>query len=180
MPALAEHLLTLRERSGTLDGLRLAYVGDGQQRGRLADGAGCEGRRARGGGHARELAPDPLVAQVAGGGSAGAERATLSTLQLRPRARAAVYTDVWFSIGDDEGDGAARPADPFRLDDALLAVGAGRRRRAALPSRPSRRGDLGRGAVRASLCGVGPGGESAPCQKALMEMLSARCSAPHH
>ena len=70
-----------------------------------------------------ELAPHPLVAQVAGGASEGAGGVTLTT---DPAAAAeganAIYTDVWFSMGDDEADGRRDLLTPFRLDDALLAV----------------------------------------------------------
>ena len=63
--ALAD-LLTLRERFGDLDGLKLAYVGDGNNVASslmlLGAKAGLEVVVAT----PAELAPDPLVAQVAG------------------------------------------------------------------------------------------------------------------
>ncbi len=120
--ALAD-LLTLRERFGRLDGLKLAYVGDGNN---VAHSLMVLGAKA--GVHVAvatpaELAPHPLVAQVAGGASEGAGGVTLTT---DPAAAAeganAIYTDVWFSMGDDEADGRRDLLTPFRLDDALLAV----------------------------------------------------------
>jgi ornithine carbamoyltransferase len=107
--ALAD-LLTLRETFGSLDGLRLAYVGDGNNVARslavLGATAGLEVAIASPDGHALEpvagaqLTADPAEA-VAG-------------------ARA-VYTDVWVSMGD-EGTAAERRAAlaPYRVDDALL------------------------------------------------------------
>jgi ornithine carbamoyltransferase len=107
--ALAD-LLTLREAFGTLEGLRLAYVGDGNN-------------------VARSLA---LV-----GALAGVEVVVSSPegYRLEPEAGArlvddpaeavsgahAVYADVWVSMGDEDTADERRAAlAPYRLDDALL------------------------------------------------------------
>ena len=75
--ALAD-LLTLRERFGDLDGLKLAYVGDGNNVAHslmvLGAKAGMEVAVAT----PAELAPHPLVAQVAGAESAGSGGVTLT------------------------------------------------------------------------------------------------------
>ncbi len=105
-------LLTLRERFGDLQGLRLAYVGDGNNVARslaiLAELAGVEvvvaapeGYQLEEG-HGAKLTGDPRAA------AAGAD---------------ALYTDVWVSMGDEE-EAARRRADlaPFRLDGDLLAA----------------------------------------------------------
>jgi ornithine carbamoyltransferase len=109
--ALAD-LLTLRERFGDLDGLRLAYVGDGNNVARslaiLGELAGVEVVVAAPpgyqlpDGHGAKLSNDPRAA------AAGAD---------------ALYTDVWISMGD-EADAQRRLADlaPFRLDADLLAA----------------------------------------------------------
>ena len=112
--ALAD-LLTLREAFGRLEGLRLAYVGDGNNVARslavLGTRAGLEVRIAAPRGlqlteaHGAQLTDDPTVA------ANGAD---------------ALYTDVWVSMGDDEATAAERreALAPYRLDDALLDRGA--------------------------------------------------------
>jgi ornithine carbamoyltransferase len=109
--ALAD-LVTLRERFGTLDGLRLAYVGDGNNMARslmiLGSVAGIEVAVAT----PAELAPDPV-----GDGSV--------TLTADPGEAAAgahaLYTDVWVSMGDEEDAERRRAAlAPYRLDETLL------------------------------------------------------------
>jgi ornithine carbamoyltransferase len=104
--ALAD-LVTLRERFGDLRGLKLAYVGDGNNM-------------------ARSL--------VLLGGLAGLEVAVASPPELGlpdvPRSEpaeaadgaSALYTDVWVSMGDEAE--AARRREllaPYRLDEALMA-----------------------------------------------------------
>jgi ornithine carbamoyltransferase len=107
--ALAD-LLTLREAFGTLEGLRLAYVGDGNNVARslalLGARAGLEVVVASPEGY--ELEPE-----------AGA------TLVRDPadavRGAHAVYTDVWVSMGDEETEAARRAAFArYRVDDDLL------------------------------------------------------------
>jgi len=119
--ALAD-LLTLRERFGRLDGLKLAYVGDGNNVASslmlLGAKAGVEVAVAT----PEQLAPDPQVAQVAGAAATGAGSVTLTE---DPAAAvedaAAVYVDVWVSMGDEDADARRRLLEPYRLDDALLA-----------------------------------------------------------
>jgi ornithine carbamoyltransferase len=105
--ALAD-MTTLRERFGTLNGLKLAYVGDGNN-----------------------VARSLLIA----GGRSGVEVAVASPPELSlhgvpPLAPAdavrdahAVYTDVWVSIGD-EADAERRRAllAPYRIDEELLGL----------------------------------------------------------
>ena len=112
--ALAD-MLTLRERFGELEGLRLAYVGDGNNCARslaiLGRTAGLEVVVAAPEGYRLE---DGLCEQ-AGEALEAAEGAD------------ALYTDVWVSMGDDD-DAARRRADlgPFVLDSALLGIASPR------------------------------------------------------
>ncbi len=107
--ALAD-LVTLREAFGRLEGLRLAYVGDGNNVARslavLGAAAGVEVTIAS----PAEYAIEPI---------AGAE---LTTDPAEAVAGAdAVYADVWISMGEEAGAAARRAAlEPYRLDDALL------------------------------------------------------------
>ncbi len=107
--ALAD-LLTLRERFGALEGLKLAYVGDGNNVARslavLGATAGVEVTVAAPAGYQLEpvagarLVEDPVQAVT------GAH---------------AVYTDVWVSMGDEASAGERRAAlAPYRIHDALL------------------------------------------------------------
>ena len=119
--ALAD-LLTLRERFGDLDGLKLAYVGDGNNVASslmlLGAKAGLEVAVAT----PAELAPDPLVAQAAGAAAAGSGAVSVTNDPAAAvQGAAAVYVDVWVSMGDQDADRRRRLLEPYRLDDALLA-----------------------------------------------------------
>ncbi len=108
-------LLTLRERFGELEGLRLAYVGDGNNVARslaiLGRTAGVEiviaspeGYRIEEG--LAELTDDPAAAV------AGAD---------------AVYTDVWVSMGDEaEAERRRRDLAPFQVNEELLEAASER------------------------------------------------------
>jgi ornithine carbamoyltransferase len=108
--ALAD-LLTLREAFGRLEGLRLAYVGDGNNMARslvvLGATAGVEVVVSSPRGYALDGVPnveDPAEAV---------------------RGANAVYTDVWVSMGDEETAAERRRAlAPYRVDDALLDLAA--------------------------------------------------------
>jgi ornithine carbamoyltransferase len=109
--ALAD-LLTLRERFGELAGLRLAYVGDGNNVARSLAIAG-------------ELTGVEVV--VAAPPGYQLEPGHGARLTDDPRAAAAgadaIYTDVWISMGD-EPEAERRRADlaPFQVDADLLAA----------------------------------------------------------
>ena len=104
--ALAD-LMTLRERFGRLEGLKLAYVGDGNN-----------------------MARSLLIA----GGIAGVEVAVASPPELSlPEAPGvepaeavegahALYTDVWVSMGDeDDAERRRELLAPYRIDADLVA-----------------------------------------------------------
>jgi ornithine carbamoyltransferase len=108
--ALAD-LLTLHETFGSLDGLTLAYVGDGNNVARsLAIVGGLAGV------NLRVAAPD------------GYQLEQLPGVQLTDDPRVAVagadavYTDVWVSMSDDpaSADERRRALAPYRVDDWLL------------------------------------------------------------
>ncbi|HEU5142316.1 MAG TPA: ornithine carbamoyltransferase [Solirubrobacterales bacterium] len=111
--ALAD-LLTLRERFGDLAGLRLAYVGDGNN---VARSLAIAGR----------LTDVEVVIAAPDGYQLAEEDAHGAKLTDDPRDAAsgadALYTDVWVSMGD-EGEAQRRRAAlaPYRLDDDLLSL----------------------------------------------------------
>ena len=118
--ALAD-LLTLRERFSTLRGLRIAYLGEGNNVARaLAHAsvlAGMELRCASPEGYALSEADVEFAHAAAGSGRV--ERFTDPAEAVRDVA--AVYTDVWASMGDEDKLASRLEAfEPFRLDEALL------------------------------------------------------------
>jgi ornithine carbamoyltransferase len=112
--ALAD-LLTLQERFGELEGLRLAYVGDGNNMarslailGRIAGVdvvvSGPEGYRIEEG--LAELVDDPTAAVAEAD---------------------AIYTDVWVSMGDEEtADQRRADLAPYQVNEELLAAASDR------------------------------------------------------
>jgi len=119
--ALAD-LLTLREACGSLAGLRVAYVGDGNN---VARSLAVLGTLA--GMHVAIASPPAYSLEDDLSLPEGARG--LVTLHEDPyeavRGARAVYTDVWVSMGDEEEAGARRQAlASYRLDDALLDAAA--------------------------------------------------------
>jgi len=119
--ALAD-LLTLKEACGELAGVRVAYVGDGNNVARslalLGTLAGMDVAVASPVGY--ELEPDLALAPEASG--------TLSRHRDPRQAVAgarAVYTDVWVSMGDEQTAAQRRlELADYRVDDALLDAAA--------------------------------------------------------
>ena len=108
--ALAD-LLTLRERFGGLDGLRVAYVGDGSN---VARSLAVVGRAA--GIEVRVASPDGYRIEPG--------LAALDTDDPRQAADGAdaIYTDVWVSMGDESQAQRRRTdLDPFQVNAELLA-----------------------------------------------------------
>ena len=111
--ALAD-LMTLQEAFGRLDGLRVGYVGDGNNVARslavLGAIAGVEVRVASPPGFALEPVAGAQLTEDPRAAVAGAD---------------AVYVDVWVSMGDEATAEARRSAlAPYRLDEALLEAAA--------------------------------------------------------
>jgi ornithine carbamoyltransferase len=107
--ALAD-LQTLNERFGRLEGLKLAYVGDGNNVARslaiLGQKAGVQIAVASPPGYELEAVADAQLTNDPAEAVAGAH---------------AVYTDVWVSMGDEATADERRAAlAPYRIDDALL------------------------------------------------------------
>jgi ornithine carbamoyltransferase len=103
-------LFTLREAFGSLDGRKLAYVGDGNN---VARSLAIVGALAG------------LEVAIASPPGFALEDDVPATLVTDPaeavRGAHAVYTDVWVSMGDEETADARRAAlAPYRIDDALL------------------------------------------------------------
>ncbi len=113
--ALAD-LMTLRERFGELQGLKLAYVGDGNNVARslcvLGGIVGVEVRVATPEGYKLEPELAALDTGDPAEAAAGAD---------------AVYTDVWVSMGDEAQADARRAAlAPYQVNAELLAGAADR------------------------------------------------------
>jgi len=119
--ALAD-LLTLREAYGALKGLRIAYVGDGNNVARslavLGTLAGMHIALASPTGYSLE---DDLVLPP---GASGIVTHHADPLEAVEGARA-VYTDVWVSMGDEATAAErCRALASYRIDDALLDAAA--------------------------------------------------------
>jgi ornithine carbamoyltransferase len=123
--ALAD-LLTVRQRFGSLAGLRIAYLGDGNNVAHSLMEAG-----ALAGMHVlvatpRKHEPDPDLVK---GAQAIAERTGGSVMVTNDAKEAAggahvLYTDVWLSMGDDPATKQARyrALKPFQVNERLMAL----------------------------------------------------------
>jgi ornithine carbamoyltransferase len=108
--ALAD-ALTIRERLGSLDGVRLAWVGDGtnvlDSLAELGAMAGCE-----------------VVAACPEGYEPASDKLTL-VRDPREAARGAdvLVTDIWVSLGQEaEREQRVRDLEPYRLDESLVEL----------------------------------------------------------
>jgi ornithine carbamoyltransferase len=124
LQALAD-AMTLRERFGTLERIRLAYVGDGNNvchsLMRIAGRFGMEFVAATPTGY------EPNAEFVAA--AADDARSNRGSIELvtdpreAVRGAHAVYTDVWTSMGHDEDrEQRLRALEPYRVDAGLLAL----------------------------------------------------------
>jgi ornithine carbamoyltransferase len=119
--ALAD-LLTLREACGALDGLRVAYVGDGNNIARslalLGALAGMHVAVASPAGYALE---DDLQLPAGASGQVSLH----SDPHEAVSGACAVYADVWVSMGDEStAEQRRRDLAGYRVDDALLDAAA--------------------------------------------------------
>ena len=151
-------VMTLRERFGALDGLKLAYVGDGNNVARSLTIAGA-------------LAGVEVV--VASPPELSLPEAEPVELEDAVCGAHAIYTDVWLSMGDDEADAERKRAllAPYRLDERLLA--RARDDAVALHCLPAHPGEeISEGALYGERSAVWDQAENRlHVQKALLELL---------
>jgi ornithine carbamoyltransferase len=159
--ALAD-LMTLRERFGERDALRLAYVGDGNN---VARSLAILGRTAE------------IEVAVASPEGYSLEPGLASVQTTDPREAVAgadaVYTDVWVSMGDEDADARRAALEPFRLDEQLLASASDRAIVLhCLPAHPGE--EISEGVLYGDRSAVWDQAENRlHAQKALLEMLVA-------
>ena len=112
--ALAD-LMTLRETFGRLEGLTLAYVGDGNNVARSLVEVGAVA-----GVDVRVASPDGYQLE------AGSQGVLTDDPAEAVRGADVVYTDVWVSMSDDPDSAAERRRRlaPYRLGDTLLDLAA--------------------------------------------------------
>jgi ornithine carbamoyltransferase len=121
--ALAD-MLTLKERFGRLQGLRLAYVGDGNNVCHSLMLLGATLGVNIGVACPPDYRPDPEIVQQAE--QRAAESDATITMSSSPSeivsGADAVYTDVWASMGQEHEAARRRPAfQPYQLNAALMA-----------------------------------------------------------
>jgi ornithine carbamoyltransferase len=157
--ALAD-LLTLRERFGELDGLTVAYVGDGNN---VARSLAIAGRIA---GVEVRVATPPGYELEPG-------LAALDTNDPREAAAGAdaLYTDVWVSMGERDADRKRADLGPYQLNEELLGLAA--ERAIALHCLPAHPGEeISAGALYGPRSAVWDQAENRlHAQKALLELL---------
>jgi ornithine carbamoyltransferase len=122
--ALAD-VLTVREWFGRLDGVRLAFVGDGNNVAHSLLEAGALAGMEIAVASPPGYAPSPQIVADA----RALARTTGAVIEVVEDPREAVsgahaiYTDVWVSMGDDaERDERLRELRPYQVDEELLAL----------------------------------------------------------
>ncbi len=161
LQALAD-AMTMRERFGRLDGLRLTYLGDGNNE--------CHSLMriaGRFGMHFTAACPPGYEprADVVAASRADAERQGGSvTVTAEPIAACegvdVLYTDVWTSMGQEaEREQRVRDLERFQLDGELLSLASPNAIAMHCLPAPGRGGDLGGDPVRPAIRGLGSGGE---------------------
>lgn len=123
LQALAD-LLTIKQLLGRLQGTKIAFLGEGNNVSRsLAQACALVGAQfAIASPKGYELADVPGIRQLADPEEA-VEGADI------------VYTDVWVSMGSEESDERRLAFEPYRVDEALMAVAPNARFLHCLPAR---------------------------------------------
>ena len=120
-------LFTLREHFGRLEGLRLAYVGDGNNVAHsLIEGAALAGLQiAVASPNAYRPDEDVVAAAQEVAAATGGSVAVGRDPDAAVRGADAVFTDAWVSMGD-ESDAAQRRERlaPYRVDESLMRTAA--------------------------------------------------------
>jgi ornithine carbamoyltransferase len=118
--ALAD-LQTLQERFGRLDGLKLAYVGDGNNVAQsLAIGCALTGAELTIA-HPEGHAPDERIVQLAA--KLGAAPSLTEDPHEAVAGARAVYTDVWASMGqEEEAEERKKKFAPYQVDEELMGL----------------------------------------------------------
>ena len=124
LQALAD-AMTLRERFGGLGGLRVAYVGDGNNvchsLMRIAARFGAEFVAATPKGY--EPNPGFVAAATDDAGTNGGSVTVVHDPREAADGAHALYTDVWVSMGqDDDRTRRLRDLEPYRIDDSLIGL----------------------------------------------------------
>jgi ornithine carbamoyltransferase len=113
--ALAD-LQTLQERFGGLDGVSLAYVGDGNN---VARSLAILGRRA--GVEVRVATPPGYELE------AGLTNLSTNDVEEAVTGADAIYTDVWVSMGDEDvADNKRADLAPYQVNEDMLAMASER------------------------------------------------------
>ena len=125
--ALAD-VLTIRERFGTLEGLRLSYIGDGRNNvaQSLAEAAAMAGMSITFGCPATHRPSDAFLAHLIrlGGDSNITARAFTSPVRAVKEVDV-IYTDVWTSMGDEQFvERNAAALMPYQVDAKLMEAAA--------------------------------------------------------
>ena len=106
LQALAD-LLTIRQLVGRLEGVKVAFIGEGNNVSRsLAEACALVGA-------------DFVIASPEGYGLEGVRQ--VSDPDAAVEGADIVYTDVWVSMGGAESDERRRAFEPFQVDEALMA-----------------------------------------------------------
>jgi ornithine carbamoyltransferase len=126
LQALAD-AMTVRERFGRLEGVRLAYLGDGNNVChsllRIAGRLGVNMVAATPPGY--EPAADVVAAARADAAATGASLELVDDPREAARGADVLYTDVWISMGqEEEREQRLGDLEPYRLDEELLGLAA--------------------------------------------------------
>jgi len=118
-------LMTIRERFGALKGLKLAYIGDGNNVAHsLIEGAAKTGIEI----HLacpKGYGPNPRIVEASRivAKQSGAQIETMEEPRKAARDADVLYTDVWVSMGQEkEAKSRLKKFKPYQINDTLLSV----------------------------------------------------------